>query len=190
MIKTQTWKDIPGFEGFYQASNLGQVRSIDRTIKTSDGRQWVQPGKILSPDNNHKGGYLTVQLSRDGIAKRYLVHRLIASAFIPNPTYLPEVNHKNGSKRQNDAGNLEWSDRQKNIDHAVEHTLIDNKGEKNQMAKLTESEVLEIRRLSASGMSDSEIAAVTRATKRNVKNIRSLTSWKHIAPAEKVTVVV
>ena len=184
MTQAEIWRDIPGFEGFYQASSLGRVRSIDRTITTSNGRQWVQPGKSLTPDTNHNGGYLTVQLSRNGIAKRYLVHRLIASAFLPNPTGLPEVNHKNGLKHQNDTGNLEWADRQRNIDHAVEHTLIDNKGEKNQQAKLTENEVLEIRRLSASGLSNSEIAAVTRATRRNVQNITSRTSWKHVAVAE------
>ena len=180
MNPNEIWRDIPEYVGFYQASNQGNIRSCEREIVTSNGRRWIQPGKVLSADDNHKGGYLAVQLSRSGIAKRFLVHRLVAITFIGNEQGLSEVNHKNGVKTQNHVDNLEWSDRKWNIEHAVQNHLIDNKGEKNQMAKLTASEIINIRDLAESGLSNSEIASKTRATKRNVRNIVSRTSWKHL----------
>lgn len=183
IMRTENWKDVPGFEGFYQASDLGNVRSVPREIVTSDSRRWIQPGKRMTLGAHHKGGYRTVVLCRFNKPRAYLVHRLVALAFLENPDGLPEVNHKDGDKAHNAVSNLEWISRKDNIDHAVCLSLINNKGERNQQAKLNEATVRHIRRLKSQGLSNTKIAALTGATARNVKNITSRTSWKHIEEA-------
>lgn len=105
---TEQWKDIIGFEGLYQASNLGHFRSLDciRTMKNGVERQYY--GKELatsvSPDN-----YLMVDLTdKNGVRKSYKAHRIVATLFVDNPMNLPIVNHRNENKHDNRAVNLEW----------------------------------------------------------------------------------
>lgn len=100
---SEVWKDVQGFKGYYQVSNEGNVRSVDRTNK--DGRKYK--GRQLSLRTDHRG-YKDVMLYKEGIAKRVKVHRLVAEAFIPNPNNLPQVNHLNEVKDDNNVSNLEW----------------------------------------------------------------------------------
>lgn len=95
----EVWKDIEGYEGKYQVSNLGKVRGLDR--KNSMGK--TVKGRILKPRKTH-AGYLRAHLCRDD---RY-IHRLVAEAFIPNPNNLPQINHKDEDKANNSVDNLEW----------------------------------------------------------------------------------
>lgn len=97
----EEWKDIPEYEGFYQVSNLGNIKSLNRP------GAWKE--RILIA-NEYKGkGYLYVNLNKKGIRpKKVKIHRLVASAFMPNPLKLPEVNHKDGNKKNNTVDNLEW----------------------------------------------------------------------------------
>lgn len=180
MENEEIWRDIAWAMGFYRVSSKGRVMSVDRVITSSDGRTWQQPAKVLKPDDSHNGGYLTVMLSIHGKAKRHLVHRLVASEFLENQLGRPEVNHVDGNKKNNRVENLEWISRQKNIDHAVSSLLINNKGESNPQAKLNESTVLRIRELAAQGLGSAEIAKATGATKRNIKNIVTGVSWRHL----------
>lgn len=92
----EIWKDISGYEGLYQASSFGRILSLKRGI-------------ILKQQLN-PSGYYYVALSKDGKAKRFLVSRLIAKTFIPNPDNLPEVNHKDENTKNNVVENLEWCD--------------------------------------------------------------------------------
>ena len=101
LLPKRIWKDIPGYEGLYQVSNTGQVRSLNyrQTGKT----------KILK-QHTDKNGYKKVGLSKNGKVKTYAVHRLVAKAFISNPNNLPYVNHKDENPSNNAVWNLEWCD--------------------------------------------------------------------------------
>lgn len=112
------WKDVPGYEGLYQVSNVGgMVRSMDRYVKGTgrypDTIQRIK-GKLLSTKLNNNG-YVQVHLHKDNKCKMYLVHRLVAEAFIPNPLNLPEINHLDECQTSNNAANLEWCDRAHNL---------------------------------------------------------------------------
>lgn len=106
---TEIWKDIEGYEGLYQVSNLGRVKSLDRKEYFYRGDtpvERIRKGCILSPSSSC--GYLHVNLHDGKKRKMKLIHRLVAQAFIPNPDILPEVNHKNELKTDNSVSNLEW----------------------------------------------------------------------------------
>lgn len=104
----ELWKDIPDFEGYYQASNLGRIRSVDRYVKykNTDGVA-LRKGKILSPKTSKKG-YLETTLMKEGKNYYKRIHQLIASAFLPNPNNYPYINHINENKKDNRVENLEW----------------------------------------------------------------------------------
>lgn len=104
----EIWKDVVGYEGYYEVSNLGNVRSVTRKKK----------GKQLKP-LARQHGYLAVQLWGNGGNKRgfrtFSIHRLVAEAFIPNPNSYPEINHINEIKTDNSVENLEWCTRKQNM---------------------------------------------------------------------------
>lgn len=102
----EIWKDIQGYENLYQVSNTGKIKGLPRI--DSNGR--IYPERFLKPEKLRKG-YLRVRLgSRKTGLRHYLVHRLVAMAFIPNPDGLPQINHKNEKKDDNRVENLEWCD--------------------------------------------------------------------------------
>lgn len=113
----EIWKNIKGYESKYQISNLGRVRSLDRTVVRTDGKTIRKKGIIL---NNRvtRDGYLSVVLYDDSFkTNSKYVHRLVAQAFLSD-TNKPEVNHKDGDKTNNNINNLEWCTRKENIKHA------------------------------------------------------------------------
>ena len=116
----ECWADIEEYYGLYEVSNLGNVRSLDKTIKTV-GNYNVEysrfyPGKQLALIN-HPTGYITVRLSHMGKAKTRRVHKLVALAFIDNIEDKLEINHKDKDRHNNCVSNLEWCTRQENEDH-------------------------------------------------------------------------
>lgn len=111
----EVWKDIEGYEGLYQVSNYGRVKSLDRLIIYSDNRHAFYKGKILKPSCDGCGkGYLYVHITRKKIAK---IHRLVAQAFLPNPKNLLEINHIDGNTKNNNLNNLEWISHKNNCLH-------------------------------------------------------------------------
>jgi hypothetical protein len=107
----EEWKDIDGFEGLYQVSNIGRVRSLNHE---TNGKKYI--GKVLS--TKVTSGYPTVLLSNGAKKTLCRVHRLVARTFIENPTKLPEVNHLDGNKNNNCVENLEWCTSRENKIHA------------------------------------------------------------------------
>ena len=115
----EVWKDIPGYEGLYQVSNLGRVKSFPK--KKGCGVGYTQKELILKSASN--GHYLFVVLRKDRKPKMCYVHRLVAQAFIPNPNKKCDVNHISGIKTDNRVENLEWNTRQENIRHSFDNGL-------------------------------------------------------------------
>lgn len=113
----EVWKDISGFEGYYQISSAGRVKSLKRIVVDSRNRKQSIKEKLLSPDKSNNG-YLRVTLSIGCKTERVLVHRLVAEAFIPNTSGKKTVNHINGIRDDNRLENLEWSTYSENHLHA------------------------------------------------------------------------
>ena len=102
----EIWKDVVGYEGLYQVSNLGRVKSVAYMRKLGNHSYWCSE-KILSLTNG-KGGYLRIKFTKNGLNFFAQVHRLVAEAFIPNPNNYPQINHKDENKQNNVVSNLEW----------------------------------------------------------------------------------
>ena len=114
----EVWKDINGFEGYYQISNYGRIRSLDRLIIRSDGNPLPLKGRILK-QNLKKSGRLQIMLTKNSVYKVYQVHRLVAEHFIPNPNNWPEVNHKDENPLNNHVDNLEWCTPSYNVNYGT-----------------------------------------------------------------------
>lgn len=131
----EIWRPIKGYETYYEVSNLGNVRSLNRIVTYSDGRKGLHKGKIMKIRKD-KDGYLICSLCKNSKYSTITVHRLVAEAFIPNPDKLPEVNHKDENKANNfvfvnkdgsvDLGksNLEWCTRSYNINYGTRNEKI------------------------------------------------------------------
>lgn len=110
----EEWKDIQNYEGMYQVSNLGNIKSVDRI----DSKNGQRKGKMLKPYTAHNG-YLKVTLCKESKTKHFAVHRLVAETFISNPNNYPYVNHKDEIKINNKADNLEWCTAEYNVNYGT-----------------------------------------------------------------------
>ena len=116
-MNNEIWKAVVGYEGKYEVSSIGRVRSIPRYVRNSVGSQTFVEGKILTASKN-KAGYMHVSLSDSEYkTRRWSVHRLVAIAFIENPDDLPVVNHKDENKSNNCVENLEWCSQSYNLSY-------------------------------------------------------------------------
>lgn len=141
----EKWEPILGYEGKYEVSNLGNVRSLDRVTFTKCGRELPIKGRVLRPNVSNKDSYPRIILyGKNTSYKIYYIHRLVAAAFIPNLKNKPVVNHKDGIRNNNCVDNLEWCTQSENVRHAFATGLNPQIGETSTTRVLNESDVLEI----------------------------------------------
>jgi len=165
--KIEQWKDIPDYDGIYQASDLGRIKS---SMPHNGTRE-----RILRQYTTRKG-YLGCGLYKNKKRTSFQSHRLVAETYLPNPFNLPEVNHKKGIKTDNRPCAIEWNSHNENIQHAVKHSLI-QKGETHRKAKVTEIQVLEIRK---SIFSTKYLAEKYNVSKNTIWSIKRKETWSHI----------
>lgn len=146
MADTQeNWVDIHGYEGCYQVSDLGRVKSLGRNV-VHQGITYYRAECVMCPWSGTTSAYLCVRLYREGIRKKFSVHRLVAEHFLEGWDATLEVNHKDGNRFNNTAANLEMCTHRYNMQHAILKGLKNDCGEKSSRAKLTNTQAEEIRK--------------------------------------------
>lgn len=138
------WTQINGYEGYYEISRFGDIRSIERDIIDKNGHNKHISQKIISQEiNKERNNYCEVMLWKNGEYKRYKVHRLVAETFIDNPENKPQVNHKDGNTLNNSVWNLEWVTDKENKEHAWNEKLCNSDHRKRKIRCLDNNEIYE-----------------------------------------------
>lgn len=174
----EVWKDILGYEGIYQVSNFGKVKSLKRATKNQHGKQ-----EIILKQRTHRDGYLRVNLKKEGKMKVQTVHRLVASAFLDNENNLVAVNHIDGDKTNNKLSNLEWCSIGENTKHAYKKGLADAaRGQNSSRSKLRERDVERIYFLYfEKQIRPVEIAKKFEVSRRCIEKIVNFETWTDFA---------
>ena len=176
----EIWREVPGFEGRYEVSSHGRVRSLPRVELSSRGRRVVKGGLLRStPDPD---GYLHVSLSGGSGAKRRTcsLHRLVCTAFHGPPTLLHnEAAHLDGSRTNARADNLRWVSKRENHSHKRLHGTH-GAGEKHPRARLTEASARVAISMLADGLTCKEVGAVVGVSASAIEDIRKRKNWRHI----------
>jgi len=176
----ETWVPISEYETQYEVSNLGNVKSVDRFCASRWGTPRRVKGRMMKLFKTPQG-YLQVLLCRNGMSKKFFIHRLVASAFIANSHNYPQVNHLDGNKSHNSVENLEWNSCQQNCHHALENKLyVTAKGSDAGQAKLTEDIVRDIREQAAVGIWHKTLAAQYGVGRKAITKIVNNQRWKHV----------
>lgn len=146
-MENEIWKDILNYEGYYQVSNLGRIKSLKRYVKKRWDTLILIDEKILKPILR-KDGYYRIKLCKNGNYDHPLVHQVVLKTFVKNLENKPQINHINGDKSNNKLNNLEWTTISENIQHSYNNNLHKKlRGVKNGASKLTETDILEIRKI-------------------------------------------
>lgn len=163
----EIFKNIKGYETIYQISNLGNVKSLKNN-------------KLLKTRIRKNDGYVDIKLSKNGKSTRFLLHRLIAIAFIDNPNNKSQINHKNGLKNDNRIENLEWCNNSENAKHAENNNLRSHEGIKNSHAKLNELDIKFIKYWLSKNFKSVDIAKHFNITPAQIGHIKHGRSWQHV----------
>lgn len=174
---TERWLPVVGFEGLYEVSDLGRVRSLDRTVVTSNGPRRYR-GRLLKPYVN-KGtrGYPFVGLSRPGRDENWPVHRVVAEAFLGPCPPGREVCHGPGGKLDASLANLSYGTRSENVGRDRVRDGQDNRGERHGAHKLMKEQVLEIRRRRAEGAELLPLAQKFNVSVQTISGICTGRNW-------------
>ena len=181
----EIWKDVPEYEGYYQVSNMGRIRSVERLVTqrhsaTKGFYTRKFPERIMNPFAD-KSGYQYVSLSKDNCIERKCVHVLVLQAFIGNRPDNHECNHLNAIKNDNRLENLEYCTKSENIRYSYNfpRKLGGTKGENHHKAKLTRNDVKEIRQLYLSKQyTQVQLAKIFNVTQTNISIITRGDGWK------------
>ena len=173
----ENWRPVIGYEGFYEVSDQGRVRSLDRLVVSSNGRARLFAGKVLK--HGFSKGYPRVNLSRDDVPRCALIHQLVLESFVGPCPVGQEVRHWDGSRINCSLGNLLYGTPVDNHADRVRHGT-DNAGERQGSSRLKTSDVLEIRRLCADGVSQSKIARQFGVDQSHISDIKNRLRWRHV----------
>jgi hypothetical protein len=181
----EIWKPIPNFDGLYEVSNLGNVRSLDKFVNHINGNKALRKGRLLKQDLSN-AGYLRVTLSNNRKLFSFSVHRLVAIAFLDTKN-LPQVNHKDCIKTNNTLENLEWVTREQNMQHAVKNNRLPKhmtnkfnmfaKNNPNKARKMNNEKAELIRAMSREGIAYRRIAEKLDISLGTVWKIVTNKSW-------------
>jgi hypothetical protein len=182
MHMVEEWRDVPGYEGRYTINQRGEVKILRHTFKTKHGTIGIMPERLARVYKDSQG-YPRVHLFNGFKWKAWLLHRVVAMAFIPNPLNKPHINHKDANKSNHSIDNLEWCTPRENVDHAVKMKLqTPFRGEDSGSAKLTEDQVREIReRWRMGGIKQRDLGAIYGVKQYCIWAIVSGKTWRHIA---------
>lgn len=176
----EVWKDVVGYEGFYQVSDLGRVRSLSRKMKSRHNCLRNFEGRVISLELA-KNGYLRCVLGVNRISSKLSVHRLVAEAFISSRPDGKFINHKNGIKTDNRPENLEWVTRSENSIHAIKTGLQKVlSGESGPSSILTEDQVIEIKSLIRKGARPVDLSKMFNVSGGAIHGIKRGLNWKHV----------
>ena len=166
MTENEVWKGVVGYEGFYQVSNKGNVYSVERV----DSRGHRRRGRMLKPKYN-RGGYLTVNLCKNGKPKTKTVHRLVAETFLPNLSGLSQVNHRDEIKDNNNVENLEWCDARYNSNHGTRNErMAQAQSKKVRAVNAKTGDVVEFNSTAEAGRKGYHCGVVSMACRGTYKN--------------------
>ena len=178
-MEKEIWVSVLGYEGLYEVSNTGKIKSL-RRYNPDSGKHGMWYKERIMAINLDKDGYQVVHLSKDGRCKLCKVHRLVLSSFDRQYCDL-QVNHVDGNKENNNLKNLEWVTISENIKHAYKTGLKSQLGSKNNQSKLIEEEVLEIIELfKTTDLNNREIGDRYSVNDETIRNIRKGRTWTHL----------
>lgn len=184
-MTAERWRWVRGYEGYYEVSDRGRVRSVTRIGNDRTGKLRIDSGRVLRP-GMHKGGYLVVCFSVKRARRMFRVHCLVAEAFIgPCPTG-HQVAHGDGNPAHNHVGNLRYATRPENEADKLLHGTH-NRGERHGNARLTADAVREIRARVAAGERQTAVAAHFDVGRRTVSSITHRRTWAWLADADQPT---
>jgi len=175
-LEGELWKDVKGFENIYVVSNYSRIKSLIRKTKT-----WQIHKEIIVSTNSKARGYVKFPAHKDGKRYNLLFHRIIAEAWIPNPNNFPDVNHINAIRDDNRIENLEWVTHSMNIRHAYKMGNKNQKGEKNNSAKINQNIANNIRIYHEQfpHLSQKEIGKVFGLSREHIKDIVNYKTWNY-----------
>lgn len=169
-MDNEIWIDIHQYEGIYQVSSLGRIRSVDRLVFNGQ-KHYFKNGRILKVWTGKTSAYQQISLSHNGHIVNQLVHRIVAEHFLSDWDKSLEVNHIDGDKHNNSVANLEMCTRQENILHSIKRGLKQDYGEKSHNSKLTNEEAFAIRIQHSQGVPQKSLAARYRVCKQTICDI-------------------
>lgn len=176
----EIWKNIEGYDGLYEISNYGRVKRLCKSVTNSFGT-FISKEIILN-GNISKRGYVKQTLTKNGKGKTYLIHRLVAQAYLPNLESKEMVNHINGIKSDNKVSNLEWCTGSENIQHALDtKLLIPRKGSNIYFSKFIEKDVsIILYKCLVNKINPNVIAKELNTNNRTITDMIKRRTWKHI----------
>jgi len=168
-MEQEIWKPIVSYESYYEVSNLGNIKALSRIVPTSKGVR--KTNERIKKQVLNKSGYKYITLNVNKKVSTFSVHRLVAKAFIDNPSNKTEVNHIDGNKANNKKSNLEWVTALENTQHSFKI------GHKSKRLKLSLDKVIQIRYLFESGMKNAEIAKFLSIPRKEIWRVVKRKSW-------------